>query len=337
MADATHKRFLVIGCGSIGKRHLKNLKSAGVRQLLAFDVREDRRQEVEKEIGAKTYSDLEKAYLDGVDVAVICSPTRFHMENCLQAAQKGCHLFVEKPVSDSMDGVPELLKEIEKRQLKTLVGCNFRFEPALVQVKKLLEQGLVGRVVSARAQFGQYLPDWHPWEDYRQGYSANRKLGGGVILDRIHELDYMRWLLGDVKSVFSLAGHLTSLEIDTEDTAQILLHFSNGSYGSIHLDYVRRTYDCSLEIIGEKGTILWRYQNHRVEWYLASDKKWQTKEWENLDPNTPYLEQTKHFLDVLDGKVSSAQDCKSAVLPLRMALAAKKSAETGQMYRLDSI
>ena len=130
------------------------------------------------------------------------------------------------------------------------------------EVKRLVAEGVAGRLVSIRAQFGQYLPDWHPWEDYRRGYSARRDMGGGVVLDRVHELDYVRWLMGNVTEVCALSGKLSSLEIDSEDTAEILLRFESGAFGSVHLDYVRRDRDCRLEIVGEEGTLEWSYQRH---------------------------------------------------------------------------
>ena len=242
------------------------------------------------------------------------------------AAREGCHLFIEKPVAHALEGVDELREEVRTRGLATLVGCNFRFHPGLRHVKTLLEDDAIGTVVSARAQFGQYLPDWHPWEDYRLGYSAQKSLGGGVTLDRIHEIDYLRWLLGDVTEVCAMIGRLSHLEIDTEDTAEILLRFASGAFASIHLDYVRRTYDCSLEIVGEEGTVHWSYQDHRVRWRLAGQDSWQVLEWPGYDGNDMYVDELRHFLRVLGGEESSELDAAEGARVLAIAWAAKVGA-----------
>lgn len=323
-------RFLVIGCGSIGKRHLRNLQQLGVQDIVVFDVRDDRRKEASEQFGVPVFADLNVALSSNVKAALICTPTNLHIPSALAAARAGCHLFIEKPFSDSLQDVDELVKEVKRRNLVTLIGCNFRFHPGLQQVKVLLEQEIIGEVISARAQFGQYLPDWHPWEDYRHSYSARRALGGGVLLDRIHEFDYLRWLLGEIQEVYCIAGHLSRLEIDTEDVAEMVLRFVNGTVASLHLDYVRRAYDCSLEIIGEQGVIQWWYQKRSVCWYEASEGVWRSIHWPNYNGNEMYLAEMRHFLRALAGEETSVQDVRSAKRVLEIALAAKRSAEQGR-------
>ena len=327
-------RFLVVGFGSIGKRHLTNLLELNVRDVAVFDVCEDRREEAHEQFGVPVFADLELALSGDVEAALICTPTSLHLSNAMLAARAGCHLFIEKPLSSTLHGVDELLEEVQQRQLVTLVGCNFRFHPGLQRVKGLLGQRVIGKVVSVRAQFGQYLPDWHPHEDYRRGYSAQSALGGGVILDRIHEFDYLRWLFGEFREVYSMAEHLSHLEIDTEDVAEILMRFVNGAIGSVHLDYVRRTYDSSLEIIGEQGLIQWSYPKHRVRWYAANDSTWESKEWPNYNGNEMYLAEMEHFLKALAGEEVSVQDVSSAKRVLEIALAVKRSAKQGRSIHL---
>jgi len=324
-------RFLIIGCGSIGKRHLGNLKQLGVQDIIAFDIRPERRQEVQQRFGVPVFAELSAALDQNPGAAVVCTPTSLHLPHALAAAQANYHLFIEKPIADSLEGIEELLAEVRRRRLVTFVQCNFRFHPGLRLVKSLLEEEKIGRVVSARAQFGQYLPDWHPWEDYRQSYSARKDLGGGVILDRIHEIDYLRWLLGEVTEVFAVMGHLSHLEVDTEDVAEIFLRFATGTLGSIHLDYVRRTYDCSLEIIGDEGIIRWRYQDHLLSWYLAKESQWYSRQWPRYEGNMMYLEAMRNFLRALQGEEASAQDAAEGVRVLAIALAAKQAALEGKM------
>ena len=327
--------ILVVGCGSIGKRHIRNLRTIKAGELIAHDVNPERYREVEQEYGVKAYSRLDEALAQKPDIALICTPTSLHLPPALAAAKNGCHLFIEKPVSHSLDGVNELLEVVAEKSLVTLVGCNMRFHPGIVKMKELLESNSIGRVICARVQSGQYLPDWHPWEDYRQGYSAKASLGGGVILDGVHEIDYITWFLGEVSQVFCFSGRLSSLEIDTEDTAEILLQFRSGTIAEVHLDYVQRAYGRSCQIIGEEGTILWDFNEKLVKLYSAESRRWQVfPERPGYDLNEIYLGEMKHFLQCVEGKAKPVQDINLGKEILELALAAKESAETGNIVKL---
>lgn len=329
-------KFLVAGCGSIGRRHLGNLKSLGVTDLTALDILPERRREAEKDFNVPTFESLNEALADGPNVVFVTTPTSLHVSVALEAAQRGCHLFVEKPLSHNLDDVDRLLSLAKAKGLVTLVGCNMRFHPGIAKVKKLLAEGTIGTIVSARAQTGQWLPDWHPWEDYRLGYSANQNLGGGIILDAIHEIDYIQWMVGEpVDDVACFAGHLSRLEIDTEDTAAILLRFAGGTIGEIHMDYVQRSSSRSCHITGEEGSVRWDQSNQKVSWYLASDGDWHqfdySSEW---DPNQMYLDELEHFLRCLTGEEQPVQDLHAAKGMLEIGLAAKESAAMGQIIKL---
>jgi predicted dehydrogenase len=322
------RRILVVGCGSIGKRHIGNLLALKAGEVVAFDVREERRVEVEKRWNIESVTSLEEAFEQKPHAAVIATPPSLHIPVALQAAEHGCHLFIEKPLAAGMQRVGELLERAQRQRLVTLVGCNMRFHPGLMHVKKLIDAGAVGAVLSARAAFGQYLPDWHPREDYRKGYSARRDLGGGIILDAIHEVDYLRWLVGEIQSVACFAGRLSSLEIETEDSASLLLRFASGAIGEIHVDYVQRAYRRNAQIVGEKGTIDWDYPSREVRWYSADDRQWRAvgapTDWE---ANEMYLDEMRHFLRCLDGAEAPALDLLNAKRVLEIALAAKAAAE----------
>jgi predicted dehydrogenase len=321
-------RFGVVGFGSIGKRHVRNLLALDEKNVLVFDPRADRRAEAEA-LGVSTTAALEILLDVRPEAVLVTSPSKMHVAHALAAAERGCHLFIEKPVADEhIDALDQLIATVARQSLTTLVGCNLRFHPALVRAKELLGRGRVGRICSARAEFGQYLPDWHPWEDYRQGYSARKDLGGGVILDAIHEIDYVRWLLGEVTSVAALAGHLSHLEIDTEDTASILLRFESGAFGEVHLDYVQRTYTRSCQIVGDEGTLAWAFgDGGKVRLFEARTKAWEElPPREGWEPNAMYVDEMRHFLACLRGEERPQQDIAEAMRVLDLALAAKKSA-----------
>lgn len=330
-------KFLVVGCGSIGKRHIKNLRELGIADIVAFDVRADRRSDVAARFGVETVDTLEAAWERRPDVALITAPTALHVPIALHAAVRRCDLFIEKPLSNQWHSIEQLLAVVKQNNLTTLVGCNMRFHPGLAAVKKLLDEQAVGRVIAARVEVGQYLPDWHPWEDYRQSYSARRDLGGGVILDAIHEIDYIRWLLGEVEGATCLTGKLSRLEIDTEDTAAILLRFESGAIGQVHLDYVQRAYSRTCQVIGDEGTIHWDYRAGEVRWYSAHAKEWQVftnpAGWE---ANHMYLDEMKHYLECLAGEEKPAADIIEAARVLQIALAAKQSAAEQRWIELGS-
>lgn len=328
MSHELPSRVLVMGCGSIGTRHLRNLKALGVPELIAYDVDRVRAERVGLEHGVRSAWNLDD--LKSVDAAFICTSTRLHLTAAAQALDLGAHLFIEKPISDTLEGIDELLERAHTLKRKIMVGFNLRNHPCLKRVKTLLNESQIGRVAGARLQFGQYLPDWHPWEDYRRGYSANKRLGGGVILDRVHEIDYIRWLLGDFNAVTCLAGKLSGLEIDTEDYAEILLRCDRGPIVEIHLDYIQRVYSSSCQIVGEGGTIFWDYMARSVRCFSAESGEW--REWpepRGFDINQTYLEEAQTFFDVLSGRQTAPVDGEDGRRILQIALAAKQSAEEG--------
>ena len=330
-------RFLVIGCGSIGKRHIKNLRALGVAEILAFDTRADRREEVASTLGVRSVENLEAAWELVPQVVIVAAPNALHIPIALQAAVRQCHLFVEKPLSHDLTGVEKLFEIVLHYGLVTLVGCNMRFHPGLSTLNNLLSDGVIGNVIATRVEVGHYLPDWHAWEDYRETYSARSELGGGVILDAIHEIDYIRWLLGEIIGATCVAAKLSRLEIDTEDVAAILVRFESGAVGEIHLDYVQRAYRRTCQIIGENGTLHWDYTEGEVRWFSAQTKRW--KVYSNppgWQPNQMYLEEMKHFLRCLAGKEKPALDVFEAAKVLGIALTAKESAREQRWIEIRS-
>jgi len=289
---------LVVGCGSIGRRRLRNLRALGIESLLAVDPRADRRTQAVSETGATAFATAEEALDRQPACVVVATPTAFHVPVALDAVRRGCHLFVEKPLSHTMQQVDELIEAAERKKLVTMVACNYRFDASLNLVKRMVDEGAIGDIVSARAEFGFYLPHSHPYEDYRDTYPARAGLGGGLLLDRTHELDYLRWIFGEVHSGICFHAKRTSLEIETEDVAEILLRFESGVIASVHLDYVEREYHCVARIIGEGGIIEWTFWPHRVRVYSAKCNSWKILLDEpNPDINEMYLAEQAHFLN----------------------------------------
>lgn len=319
-------KVLVLGCGSIGQRHIRNLLSLDAGKIFAFDIDQKKLKQVQQISSAViTSHKLELLWKESPSIAFITLPNSLHIKYALEAAKNDCHLFIEKPLSHNLRNLNSLLNVVKQKKLITFVGCNMRFYWAIAKIKELLKTKPIGKIVSARIEGGQYLPDWHPWEDYRKMYSAKKSLGGGVILDGIHEIDYACWFFGEVVAVMSIYGKLSSLKIDTEDTAEILLKFKNGPLVNIHMDYIQRSYARSCKIIGDKGTIKWDFNEHSIKLYLAKTKKWKVfSEPKNYNLNQMYIDEVKYFLMCVNKRQRTLNDIFAGFQTLQISLGVKR-------------
>lgn len=324
-------RILIAGLGSIGTRHLKNLLQLGGNDISLLRTKNEPLQEIPH---LPVFTNLEDALNQKPDAVIVSNPTSNHLDVAIPAAKAGCHLFLEKPLSHTWENVETLLSIVRGKNLIGMVGFDMHFDPGLQKIHQLIGDGTIGHITSIQAQVGQYLPDWHPWEDYRKGVSAKAATGGGVILDLIHEIDYVTWLMGDAKEVVSMNGHVSNLEIETEDTASILIRFGNNAIGTINLDYVQRTLSRSCRIVGEEGTITWDLMKQKVSWYLAQDKVWHDFPYAGFQRNDRFLAEMEHFFDCLQGRTEPEVNLESGSRSLKIALAAKESEKTGKVIVL---
>ena len=324
-------RFLIVGLGSIGRRHLRNLLALGERDIVLY--RTYRATLPDEELaGFPVETDLEAALARRPQAVIVANPTALHLEVAVPAAEAGCHLLLEKPIAHTLDRLGELRAALRRGGGQVLVGFQFRFHPGLGRIAHLLAEGAIGRPLSARAHWGEYLPDWHPWEDYRQGYSARGELGGGVILTLCHPLDYLRWLLGEVRALWAFAGQLSDLDLTVEDTAEIGLAFENEALGSVHLDYNQRPPSHHLEIIGTQGTLRWDGLGGEVRLYQVARGAWQSfPAPEGFDRNTMFLAEMRHFLAVVRGEAEPLCTLDDGQRALELALAAHQSAREGRL------
>jgi predicted dehydrogenase len=325
--------ILVVGCGSIGSRHLRNLAGIGIGPLLTYDSDPERSRRAAASVGGTAIETIAQA--PDLGAAFICTPTSRHLEPARAALERGAHLFIEKPIADSLEGVPALLEQAKATGRTIMVGFHLRFHPCLRRIKALLDEGIVGKTLGARIEFGQHLPDWHPWEDYRKGYSANKTLGGGIVLDAVHEFDYARWLLGEVRAVSGMTGTVGNLSIDTEDLAVFTLRHDGGAISELHLDYLQRVYARTCKVIGSDGTVYWDWHAKSVRCYRAEDKAWQEfPEPKGYDTNEAYLEEVRTFLAAVAGETPVPVDGAAGARILEVALAAKQAANTGRTVQL---
>ena len=205
-------RILVVGCGSIGRRHIRNLLSLGQRTLHLVEMDHVRLQQGTQEFGVPGTRTLEESWAWRPEVVIVANPTSWHVETATAAAAQGCHLLIEKPLSDRLEGVEALLRMVGEKQLIALVGCNLRFHPGPALIHHWLTQSECGKILSARFEAGSYLPSWRPGTDFRVSYSAQAALGGGCVLDDIHELDLACWLFGMPREVVAITQDGSALE-----------------------------------------------------------------------------------------------------------------------------
>ena len=266
-------KHLIVGMGSIGRRHARQLLAHG-HEVLGADPY------VKDPFGFPVYPSVAAAWEAQPDMVWICSPTSLHAEQVMGVLDRGLPVFVEKPVSSTLESALQILETWGKLSKKVLiwVGCNMRFHPGVLRLKKALEEGLVGRPLVYRIHFSHYLPNMRPGMDYRQTYAAKASMGGGIILDDIHDIDLALWFAGSVRKTVALAAHSGVLDMDAEDVAHISLLHDSGAFSEIHMDFLRQDKSRGIEVIGEKGTLEWRSTGKNPErallqWAPASERE----------------------------------------------------------------
>lgn len=319
-------RFLVVGTGSIGTRHARNLLALG-HEVSGWDALPEQLDLALRTVpGLIAAAGLELGLAARLEAVLVCTPPATHVTVARQAVEAGCHVFVEKPVAHLSDEVPALLDTAKRAGRLFAVGFNLRFLPSLRRVKALLDAGRIGRVHSASARFGFYLPVWRAGRDYEDNYAVSAAQGGGVLLDAIHELDYLGWFFGEAAELCCAAGHVSALAGDTEDLAEVTVHFSSGVLAQVHLDYLRRAYRRDLEVIGADGVITWDYASRAVTVLGPEPDRVEAHDASGDGPNeSMYVAEMRHFIACLEGREEPLADGWDALRSLRMVEAAKRS------------
>jgi predicted dehydrogenase len=317
---------LVAGAGSIGRRHLGNLKTLGLSRLAACDPHPERLEYVAAQFQVEGFATLEEG-LERLhpDVVLVCTPPVHHVSQAMLALRCGAHVFIEKPLSDSLDGVEELSREAANRSLTAQVGYNLRFHPPIQKLKQLVDEAAVGKILWAHVEAGSYLPDWRPWQDYRKSYTARRELGGGILLDGSHEIDYVTWLFGAPQEVACMAGRVSQLDVNVEDCATILLRFPDGTRADVHVDFIQRFYSRKCTLAGTDGELHWDFADNAVQ-IMRSGEEIEIVKYD-CEVNGMYLAELDHFLECVESGARPRFGLEDAILTLRVALEARRSAE----------
>lgn len=314
---------LVVGLGSIGARHLANLQALGLTRLGVVRRRNLPPSRPLNLSRVEVFADLDQALAAGWDLAFIANPTALHLPAALACARAGCHLYLEKPVSHQREGLDELVREVEDRRLVVQVGCQLRCDPGLMAVREWLLAGEVGPVVGATAEAGEWLPGWHPWEDYRSGYAARADLGGGVLLTTIHDLDYLLWLLGPLTPLAATGGGSGALELDVEDHVWALLVTAHGAGVGLTLDYLQRPAARRLKLVGGRGVIVWDYYAGLARLWREGEPKAQHQRPADWDRNHLFLAIVRDFLAAVTQGREPLSPLSQGLAALELALALK--------------
>jgi len=345
-------KILMVGLGGIGQRHVRNLRllKGSDLEIIAYRYRNNSQvltdqlsieqgSSLAEKYAIKMYDNVDQALNEKPDSVFICNPSSLHIPIAMKAARAGCNLFIEKPLSHNLENIQELIDIVEDQDIKAVVGYQMRFHPCLLRLHSLIQEKSVGRIITVRVEVGEYMPNWHTYEDYRQLYASKEELGGGVILTQIHELDYIYWLFGLPTRVFAMGGHLSSLDIDVEDTTEILMECVVDQRPfpvSVHLDFVQKPARRICEIVGDAGKIVVDLRELTLKVFDASGNLSESNSNEGLDRNQLFINELKCYFEYQQGDPSPLVTINEAVQSLRIAIAAKESLRTHKVVNLEN-
>lgn len=335
-------KFLIIGLGSMGKRRIRNLQHLQAGEIIGFELREDRRKEVEETYGIKTFGAIDRALSENPDAIIISTPPDRHHEYAMLAAKNHKHFFTEANITSR--GMADLIELCKGKNIVAAPSCTMRFHPAIKKIKELVDAGTIGPVLTFIYHVGMYLPDWHPWEDYRTFYVSKKETGACREIVP-YELGWITWVLGDVTQVSCMRGKLTTLETDIDDAYQLLMKFETGTLGHMLVDAISRVPYRSLRLISEEGVITWEWGNG-IRVYTAKDKTWKEypeypgatgttmKNYDQKIKEEPYIEEMKRFVDMVAKGTKNQYTLLDDAKILHILESAEKSSDTGNHINL---
>ena len=298
----------------------------------------DAERNVEEVYNITSFDSLAEALAQKPDMAFVCNPSSLHVEVTRACLLAGCVVFLEKPLADSLDGTAELVEIAWQKNLIAMVGYQLRFHPCVKKLQQVVGSGELGSLLAVRATIGEYLPNWHPYEDYRAMYAARAELGGGVVLTQIHELDFLYSIFGAPSRVYAVGGHWSDLEVDVEDTASSLMEVPWQGRRlpiQLHTDYLQSPPNRQTEVIGDQGRAVMDLNAQTVSVYKRNVPQPEVFRIENFDRNNLFLDQTRHFLDCVATREKPVVDLADGLQSLRMALAIKASITTHAVVDLN--
>ena len=266
MKNKNHNmKALIVGCGSIGTRHLHNLKTLGFSDIAICDEDKKRIDELSEKYKVKKFHDLDSALSFEPNFSIICTYPNSHTKLASMCIDANSHVFIEKPISSDINGVEHMVRKADAKKLKVAVGYNLRFDPGLNLLKKNMKKNKIFQPLSILSEWGHNIKWWRPGTDFKNHYILQK--GSGIILDDSHEYDYVRWLLDDeVESVYCQTRKSMSIKTQTESIAAIVMKFKRGTIATFVIDYMRPYYERRCHVIGEKGDLKWEFMPKSGSW-----------------------------------------------------------------------
>jgi predicted dehydrogenase len=301
------KTVLIVGLGSIGRKHIDTIKKYfPEKNIILLRHKDCEKSDIIKLGIFKCLTSIENAIAENPQAAIVANPSPMHIEIAQKLANHGINLLIEKPISNSLKGVSELIKTCNDKKCILMTAYNLRFSPSLIYFREQLQEKIIGNVYSIRSEVGQYLPSWRPESDYSKGVSANAALGGGVLLELSHEIDYLRWIFGPFSWVISSISKQSDLDIDVEDSVNVIIRFNRsdeskvGVLASLNMDFLRHNSLRRCEVIGEKGTLVWDGVLEKVELFEKDCLEWNTIFSSKTNMSYTYKEEVKSFFDSIE-------------------------------------
>lgn len=328
-------KVLIVGAGSIGRRHTENFGKY-ISHVDIVDIRDDRIAEAESKFKInKSFKDYNEAIAKNkYDAVIITAPPHLHLPIANKAVEFNNNIFIEKPLGIDVKGWDEVSKICSRKKLVNYVAYCHRHINYTNKFKSIIDDNKIGKIFNIVIRWGSYLPDWHPWEDYRSFYMAKKEQGGGALLDESHGIDLLRYIFGEVKEVFAIVDKISNLEITADDHAFLTLRLKNNSLAQISFDLNARYTFCKIEATGENGTAIWDRVDHKIKIFNSIEKNWTEEKFSKDDFLNMYQNQTNHYLDCLKNKIDPLIDIKDA---LKTQLIIDKSFESTSKKKIIAI
>jgi predicted dehydrogenase len=333
------KKVIIVGLGSIGKRHIKNINQVFPKiKVILFRHKNCDEASIDKLVIDSCFTNIDEAIDTGAEAAIIANPAPMHIAIAKKLAQSGISILIEKPISNSLYGVQELIDICDNNQIMLMTGYNLRFKLSLIEFKRQLDKKKIGKIYSVNAQVGQYLPDWRPNSDYVNSVSASKELGGGVLLELSHEIDYLAWIFGPITWVKSHLSKQSNLDIDVEDSANIILGISNNNNSEIivnlNMDFIRHNRTRTCLVIGDKGSLIWDGVTGEVREFMKGCDQWKTFFSDDKNSDYSYVEEVKSFFSSLENDMEPHITGEDGLQVLKVIDAIKMSNQIGAVKYL---
>ena len=330
------KNILIVGLGSIGLRHLRIAREIFPESRIAI-LRHQETKEIPKDAN-KVFHTLSDAIQFKPQIAIICTPASIHIEISMALVQEGVHVLIEKPISNKKKGLEELNNEAVKNNCVLMVGYNLRFLSSLNKFKNLIDNNFIGDLYSVRSEAGQYLPSWRD-KDYRKTVSAKKSLGGGVLLELSHELDYLRWIFGDIEFVQAQLSKQSALDIDVEDTVHTIVTFKKNYkninlIASLSLDFIRHDKVRICHVIGDKGSLRWNGLTGDIDLFELNSTEWKNIYKDEINLDQSYKEEWLHFIECINKKEYPRISFQDSVEVLNIIDSIKKASSSGKRVKV---